>query len=188
MTQDYTQFNLFLWAGFIGCVLAFVYDLIKIFRYAIPHKQLLIYIEDGIFWIVSTFVTFQKSLAVNYGEIRFYLLMGIFIGMFLYSKTLSIVIMSCSQKIIDIIKFILNLFIEITLTPIKLIYKLIVKPIQNIVMVITKKLFKIFLKHLQYLKVYVKIKVMDFMRNKRMLKKCKIQFKNIRNEKEVKKK
>lgn len=166
MTYSKTQMEIFLLAVIIGVILAFIYDIIKIVRYAISHKEIYIYLEDAFFWLISTFVVFQICLDKNDGEIRLYFIIGIFIGMISYFFIVSPIVMSFAQKIIDIIKFIVKLFIEIVMTPLKLIYMVFGKHIVEI----AKKYFKKILKILIFCKLCVKIKVMEFFREKQMIK------------------
>lgn len=172
-----SQLQIFLLAFYIGLALAVVYDMIKIFRYAIPHTNLFVYIEDALFWIISTFSTFHICLEKNDGEIRVYFLIAIFLGMLLYFMLISSFVMSLSEKIIDICKFIINLFIEIISTPFKLLYIFFGRPIVKI----TKKYIKILVKCLHSYKFCVKIKLLDFLRDKKIIN-------NLRDMKKVNKK
>lgn len=169
MTYSKMQIEIFLMAVVIGIILACIYDVIKIFRYAVLHKQIFVYIEDACFWIISTFYVFYICLNKNDGEIRLYFVMALFIGMMLYFFIVSPIVMSFAQRIIDVIKFIFNLFIEIILTPFKLIYMAFGRPVVKI----AKKTLKKFLKHLIFCKLCVKIKLMEFIREKNMIKNIK---------------
>ena len=69
---------------FLGTVGAFVYDVIRIIRLYIIHSKFVEYLEDYLFWIIYGFVVFLCCLKVNYGEIRPFFLVSLFLAMIIY--------------------------------------------------------------------------------------------------------
>ncbi len=108
-----SQANLFLVTILIGFIIGLVYDFFRITRKLFHHSNLLVYIEDLLFWIISTFICFYILLHKNNLELRFYIVIGIIIGLCLYFSIFS--------------QFVLNFFIKIIfmiLTPMSFILKL----------------------------------------------------------------
>lgn len=70
----------------LGVKLAFIYDGIRIFRFFIPHGNIIISIEDLLFWIYAGIIIFELQLAQSNGVLRGFSILGMLLGMFLYSK------------------------------------------------------------------------------------------------------
>lgn len=127
------QFRLFASAIGLGLIGGFFYGLISIFRKYISHNIIGIYIEDIIFWLVYSTAVFLTMLYLNYGEIRPYIVLGIFIGLIVYAlfiHRLMVIMLSPAIKL-------LRLITEIVLTP----FELFILPF--------KKTFFIFKKYLK---------------------------------------
>lgn len=73
----------------LGVVLAFGYDFIRIFRRVIPHGVIWIAIEDILFWACCGIITFVVSFWENDGRLRWYTIVGVALGAYLYHNTLS---------------------------------------------------------------------------------------------------
>ena len=69
---------------FLGVVGAFVYDIIRIIRLYIVHSKFVEYLEDYLFWVIYGLVVFLCCLKVNYGEIRPFFLVSLFLAMIIY--------------------------------------------------------------------------------------------------------
>ena len=115
------QAKLFLSTVCIGYIIGFAYDIIRVFRSIIKHHEILKQAEDLLYWTISAMIVFILLLSENKGEVRFFMIIGSFIGMILYYFTLSSIFIKASMKIYSIIKKILSVFIEIILTPFRLI-------------------------------------------------------------------
>ncbi len=159
------QARLFLCITLAGALIAAVYDGLRIFRKMIPHNMLLIQLEDALYWLGMAFLLFFMLLQQNHGEIRFFVIIGAFLGMILYFLTLSPIINRISDKIVAIINKIIITFITILLTPFRLVFMLIRKPVKKTDTFIRKKMKKV----LQFCKRYVKIKKRNIRRNVKIL-------------------
>lgn len=148
------QARLFLTTIAIGALLGFTYDIFRIFRKIVPHSNFFLQIEDAIYWVMVILTMFMFMLHENYGEIRFFSIIGAFLGMVLYFLTLSRVVILVSSTVIDIIKRILLLFLTIVLTPFRLVWLLLRKPVIKTEKMIRKKSKSL----LHSMKVCVKIK------------------------------
>ena len=156
------QFKVFLISLFIGLILGLFYDFIKIFRKFILHNNIIINIEDTIYWLFMSIIIFLISLYQNNGEIRIFFILGIFIGMILYITLISSLFIKLSTKIINIfIRLILFIFKAISM-PFLILFNIIIKPLKffyNILKNITKKLLQ---KYMFCAKIYNKLRSIKF--------------------------
>lgn len=73
----------------VGAVLMMVYDLIRLFRFLVPHRSLAVGLEDFCYWIWSACFTFLFLYRENDGALRFYIIGSIFLSMVLYDRMIS---------------------------------------------------------------------------------------------------
>lgn len=152
----------------IGFVIGLVYDGFRILRKIIYHPDFLTYLEDVIYWLIVSVIMFYIMLNKNYGEIRFFSILGVFLGMCLYFLTLSALILKISLTIINFIKKLIIVIVKIILAPFKLIYRLAYPP----VIFCKKKIVLAFLaikKFLHKSKNYAKIKKKKFTNDFRII-------------------
>ena len=156
------QFKVFLISLFIGFILGLFYDFIKIFRKFILHNNIIINIEDTIYWLFMSIIIFLISLYQNNGEIRIFFIWGIFIGMVLYTTLISSFFIKFSTKIINIfIKLILLIFKCISM-PFLIIFNIIIKPLKYFYCIF-KNILKILLqKYMFCVTIYNKLKSIKF--------------------------
>jgi spore cortex biosynthesis protein YabQ len=124
--------------GFIFCV---IYDLLRVVRKYGKINDLRVFIEDIIYFAVISIITFIYYLPLTNGEIRFYILCGIFIGFLTLRLTLSYYILIVLNFIIKALIKVQNLFLNG-------FYWFFVK-IDNIFVIMYKKTIKIFKKCLK---------------------------------------
>lgn len=133
------EMQFFLVSILSGCILIFVYDILRIFRRVIKHNGFITGIEDLIYWVISSLFIFVMMYQQNDGIIRFFSILGMLIGMLLYHKLLSELFVAVTLKIIHIlispIIFVINWVKKI----LSFIYKRISKVI-NCVLLRLKKL------------------------------------------------
>ena len=65
------------------------YDIVKSISTILRFNKRKIFIRDFIYFIFCSFSTFLFLLAVNVGEIRYYIIIGEILGWFLYKITIS---------------------------------------------------------------------------------------------------
>jgi len=148
-----------------GMITALAYDGIRIFRKIVPHKNLFLQIEDAFYWLVVIFGIFLLMLKQNAGEVRFFSVMGAFLGMGIYHISLSPAVNAVSDKLVAAIRYVVKLFLTILLTPFRLLYLLLRKPVQKTGHFFNQKRKKL----LHLCKVCVKIKTRAFRRNLKIL-------------------
>lgn len=87
--EIWQQGQLFVQAVFFGIAMLFVYDLLRIFRRVAIHGTVWIAVEDMFFWVLSAFILFQFLYQENDGKVRGFVILGMFLGMLLYGKSFS---------------------------------------------------------------------------------------------------
>lgn len=159
------QALLFLLTVVSGSAIGLLYDVIRIFRKMIPHKNLFIQVEDALYWICVIFCMFLIMLRENYGEIRFFSVCGAFLGMALYYLIVSPVVNAVSDKVVAVLKYVISLFFTILFTPFRLVYLIFRKPVRKARYFFRTKRKK----WLHLCKVCVKIKMKAAGRNAKIL-------------------
>lgn len=82
--------NMFLLYAFgSGILITAVYDILRIGRRVLPHKGLLVSLEDLVFWIFCALYIFGLMHRESNGSLRWFAVMGALAGMLLYKKTAS---------------------------------------------------------------------------------------------------
>ena len=84
---------------FLGAFLMASYDVLRILRIFIRHGSLAIGIEDMIYWFYAGSMTFGVLYRQNDGKLRAYAVAGVFIGMLLYDRLFSRLLMKGLKKV-----------------------------------------------------------------------------------------
>ena len=78
------------WMSFVlGCILMASYDLLRWFRFFVPHGLVWTGIEDFFYWIYVAVMTFLLLFYENSGIVRAYVIACVFFGMIFYDKIIS---------------------------------------------------------------------------------------------------
>ena len=121
---------LFLTTVAAGFVMGFVYDIFRIIRRTIPHRQWIVQIEDIIYWTSCSLLMFIFLLHENYGEIRFFSIVGAALGMILYFISLSPLFLKVSVTLIMFLQKVVMAVARILLTPVRWLIKLLTPPLK----------------------------------------------------------
>ncbi len=97
------QAYIFLVTIVIGLFIGLIYDFFRLIRKIFVHKNSAVYFEDVLFWLISTFVCFYILLHKNNLELRFYLFLGIVLGLIFYFALISHFVLTFVIKIITIL-------------------------------------------------------------------------------------
>jgi len=130
------QAYLFLVFSLTGVVIGILFDIFRIFRKTIKTHNILTYIEDILFWILTGLLVLYNIWYFNDGEIRIYMFLGIILGTLIYMSTLS-------KFVILIFSTILELIIKILKIPLKTIL-LVFRKISTALVSIFEKISKKF--------------------------------------------
>ena len=127
-----------------GVLIGILFDLFRILRKSFKTKDYVTYIEDICFWIITGLIFLYSMIKFSDGELRFFMIIGILVGVSIYMITLSRFIIKISVFIINILK---NILKNILYYPIKFIYnlikKIIFRPLSIIYIKTTKNIKKI---------------------------------------------
>lgn len=104
------QLVAFLISLLFGAGYAVVYTFLKALRKTIKHSAAALFFEDIIFFEIISFITFMLMLALESGEIRFYILIAIFLGFTAFYLILS---HPLSDFLAMIFKFFIRVFVFI---------------------------------------------------------------------------
>lgn len=125
------QAYLFLVFSLTGVTIGVLFDFFRILRRTIKTSNIITYIEDVLFWILTGLLVLYNIWYFNNGEIRVYMFLGIILGVLIYMSTLSNILIKIFSKILQIIIKILEL-------PFKTIISIFRKIITAIVTIFTK--------------------------------------------------
>jgi len=116
----------------VGFIVGFFYDFIRLIRKFIKHSVLMCNIEDGLYWILALATVFYFMLNQFYGEVRFFSVMGFFIGMILYFFSISGLVLGILTRIWIFVARVIKTMIKIILYPIKILINIIKIPLSFI--------------------------------------------------------
>lgn len=97
------QAYLFLVFSLTGVIIGVLFDFFRILRRAIKTSNLITYIEDILFWILTGILILYNIWYFNNGEIRVYMFLGIILGVLIYMSTLSSIVIKIFSKLLKII-------------------------------------------------------------------------------------
>lgn len=95
---------LFLQACLLGVLLGIIYDVFRILRQLFSCSKITIFVQDLLFFSISTLLTFLFLVATNHGQIRIYLIAGELFGIWLYFQSLSKIIIAFTHWLIILFK------------------------------------------------------------------------------------
>lgn len=96
-----TEFVLFLYAAYFGVEIAFAYDLLRIFRRVVGHNRLAMAFEDFLYWLWVGVKAFLMLYEYHNGRLRFYTILGVCIGIFIYTVSIGVFFVKCSAKLLN---------------------------------------------------------------------------------------
>lgn len=137
------SFAIFILVGFL---IGLLFDMFRISRRTFKTSDIITYLEDILFWILTGLLILFSIFKFNNGDIRAYIILGIFIGLALYMLVFSKIVINTLVKIILVIKQIISFVSKIILYPIKLITKIskiVTKPIKKLLKNLTNNIKKI---------------------------------------------
>lgn len=138
------QTSLFLIFTIDGVLIGIIFDIFRILRKTIKTSDFVTYIEDFLFWIITSSILFYSIFTYNNGELRFFMFLAVILGFAVYLCTISSYLIKINVKIINTIKRILYKLFEIIYKPLiktfKILKKIIFKPILSVIINIRKNM------------------------------------------------
>ncbi len=109
----FSQEEVFLLFFIIGIIIGLVFDFFKVLRKLFKTKDIVTFIEDLLFLLISGTLIVLGIIKLNSGEVRFYLFLGMFFGVLIYSLTISKLYVIILYEFVRICKKIIIFFIQI---------------------------------------------------------------------------
>lgn len=95
------QAYLFLVFSLTGVAIGVLFDFFRILRRTIKTANIITYIEDILFWILTGILVLYNIWYFNNGEIRIYMFLGIIMGLLVYMSTLSNILVKLFTKVLS---------------------------------------------------------------------------------------
>ncbi len=141
------QAYLFLIFVLDGFIIGLLFDFFRILRKTFKTSDIITYIQDILFWILTGLIVLYSIFVFNNGEMRIYIFLGILIGIILYVLLFSKYVIKINVFIINKIKWFISIILKIIFMPFKFIFnilkKSLLKPISFIFINIKKDMYKI---------------------------------------------
>jgi len=121
---------LFLSAVMVGAAIGLFYDAFRVLRKTARHNRLAVQIEDFIFWVAATGLTFYYMLHRSYGEIRVFTLIGVAVGVLLYFVTVSRWVVTAFVAVVNYLKRVVTVAVRIILVPVRFVLGWVAVPVR----------------------------------------------------------
>ena len=92
-----------------GILIGLLFDFFRISRKVFKTNDVMTYIEDVLFWILTGILILYNIWYFNNGEIRVYMFLGIILGVLIYMSTLSNIVVKLFTRILGTIIKVLEL-------------------------------------------------------------------------------
>ena len=94
----------FFYSGLLGIGLGVLFDFFRVVRFYLPVKRFIISAFDVLFWVVATFSLFAFILTISDGKMRWYVLVGVFCGGFVYVSAVSEIVFRVGVEVVFVLK------------------------------------------------------------------------------------
>lgn len=135
----------FLYSCIVGFALGAFYDIFRMIRIMCRTERRHVFFQDLFFMVCAAFVTFLLALAVNWGELRFYIVAGEIIGICVYDLTVGEVTVRIARFVYKILRIILRFLNWLIIRPLKSLFIWIFGLVKNFF----KKLTNFFIKYIK---------------------------------------
>ena len=112
------QTQIFIIFVIVGIIISFLFDIFRIFRKVYKFSNMLIYMQDILFWLLTGIIILQAIFKFNSGDIRIFLFLGIFVGVFIYISLFSIYVIKIGSFILKLINTLIRKLINVFKVPI----------------------------------------------------------------------
>lgn len=107
----------------IGIIIGLLFDFFRILRKTFETNDIVTYIEDFIFWILTGAIILYSIFTFNNGEIRLFMFLGIIIGLTIYILCLSNHVIKINVLIFTFFKNTISRILHIILIPFTFLVK-----------------------------------------------------------------
>lgn len=98
------QVYIFLSSVIIGAIMGIIFDFFRALRRKGNTKNILVYVQDIIFWFIIAIIIIVSSFIINNGELRGYMLIGYILGAVVYMLIFSKYIKFLFGVILDFVE------------------------------------------------------------------------------------
>lgn len=103
------QVYIFGWTMLVGAIMGIIFDFFRALRRKGNTKNIMVYIQDILFWLIIALVIIVSSFIINDGELRGYMLLGYLLGATFYILLFSKYIKTFFGFILDCIENFFNI-------------------------------------------------------------------------------
>lgn len=107
----------------MGVFITFVYDLLRILRRVIPHGSFFVSLEDMFFWIYCAAEVFLMMYHEGNGTLRWFAVLGALVGMLLYKKLFSELLVKYVSMLLKKVLGILGKILAFVFRPFRFLWK-----------------------------------------------------------------
>lgn len=134
------QTQIFIIFVIVGIIISFLFDIFRILRKVYKFSNMLIYMQDILFWLLTGIIILQAIFKFNSGDIRIFLFLGIFVGVFIYISLFSIYVIKIGSFILKLMNTLIRKLINVFKVPICKILDFMIKYFRNLRKNVLKKL------------------------------------------------
>lgn len=146
-SNSLNQLQLFMLFIANGILIGVLFDLFRIFRKSFKTSNLITYIQDILFWILTGLLLIYFIFVFNNGEIRGYIFIALFFGIAIYILSISKYFIKVSVCVLNYIKIFFKRIFKLIITPVKILInfvkKILIKPFFILFVNFRKKSFNI---------------------------------------------
>lgn len=92
----------------IGILIGIIFDIFRVLRKTFKTANIITYIEDFLFWILTGLLVIYGCINIASGEVRLYMILMIIIGIIIYFMIISKAFIFINYKILSGIKFVIE--------------------------------------------------------------------------------
>jgi spore cortex biosynthesis protein YabQ len=159
MIPVYQQLVNFLVTVGLGVVIGLLFDLYYSIRKIIKPSRVIVHIGDLLIWVVITILVFIILLLTNWADVRFYVFIGIALGLLIYYLVFSNHVKKIYDTLLKLILRLLNMLQFILLFPFRILRKLLLNIfglISTFIKKITRPIRNLINKPVNSLKIKIK--------------------------------
>lgn len=137
------QAYLFLVFSLTGIMIGCLFDIFRVSRKLFKTPNFITYIEDLLFWILTGILILYTAWYFNDGELRFFMILGLTIGIIIYILTISNIFVKISFNILNKLKNIIIHLLKLISNIFKPFVSIFSKIFDNLIKILNKNVKKV---------------------------------------------
>ncbi len=126
--SPHIQWITLLWMLFSGAAMGLAYDSYRVLSGQLHFPRWTLHVMDLLYWCGAALFVFRVLYVSNYGQLRFYVFVGLFLGVWLYFLFLSVTTQRFVVMLIKVVRYMIDmlkrLFRLMVWSPIRLLLRL----------------------------------------------------------------